>query len=60
VIETLEDLDKKSRDRKVWVKSWLANKDGKGAYANILQEIQLTDSENFRKYLRMNIETFQG
>ena len=39
LIETLEDLDKKSRDRKVWVKSWLANKDGKGAYANILQEL---------------------
>ena len=31
----------------------------KGAYANILQELRLNDHEDFRKYLRMNRDTFQ-
>ena len=50
---------KKRRSRKIWMKDWLRERDKKGAYANILQELRLNDRENFRKYLRMNTETFQ-
>ena len=49
---------KKRKSRKVWVKSWLINKDTKSAYNNILRELRLDDVENFRRYLRMNTETF--
>ena len=40
------------------MKDWLLERDTKGAYANILQELLLNDHENFRKYLRMNTDTF--
>ena len=41
------------------MKDWLRKTDTKGAYVNILQELRLNDHENFRKYLRMNKETYQ-
>ena len=50
---------KKNKKRKMWVKSWLLRRDEKSAYQNILQELRLEDAENFRRYLRMNSETFE-
>ena len=50
---------KKNKKRKMWVKSWLLRRDEKSAYQNILQELRLEDAENFRRYLRMNRETFE-
>ena len=41
------------------MKDWLCEKNTKGAYDNILQEVRLNDHENFRKYLRKNTDTFQ-
>ena len=41
------------------MKDWLNERDTKGVYADILQELHLNDHENFRKYLHMNTETFQ-
>ena len=50
---------KKSRNKKTCMKDWLHERDTKGAYANILQELRLNDHDNFRKYLHMNTDTFQ-
>ena len=50
---------KKSRNRKTWMKYWPHERDTRGAYADILQELRLDDHENFRKYLDMNTDTFQ-
>ena len=55
--ELLLQNSKKRRVRKIWVKNWLKMKNEKGAYNNILNELKLTDSENFRKYLRKNTAT---
>ena len=41
------------------MKDSLHERDAKGAYANILQELRLNDHDNFRKYLRMNTDTIQ-
>ena len=49
----------KSRNRKTWMKDWLRERDTKGAYANILQELRLNEHKNFRKYFFMNTDTFQ-
>ena len=52
-------LKKKRRNRrKIWMKTWLANRDVNSAYNSIMQELRLNDRENFRMYLRMNTETF--
>ena len=50
---------KKSRNKKTCMKDWLRERDTKGAYANILQELRLNHHDNFRKYLHMNTDTFQ-
>ena len=50
---------KKSRNRNTWMKDWLCERDTKEAYGSILQQLRLNDHENFRKYLRMNTDTFQ-
>ena len=40
------------------MKDGLRGRHTKEAYANILQELRLNDHENFKKYLRMNTDTF--
>ena len=47
----------RKKPRKILMKQWLKEKDAKGAYSNILQELRFQDQENFRKYLRMNTHT---
>ena len=51
--------NEKKRFRSVWVKPWLLNRDEKSAYNNILGELRLKDQEEFRKYLRMNTQTYE-
>ena len=40
------------------MKPWLKNRRETSAYSNILQELRLQDQEEFRKYLRMNTDTY--
>ena len=49
---------KKRKPRKWWVRIWLAARDKKSAYNNILQELRLDDKDYFRRYLRMNTVVF--
>ena len=55
----IQKKPRRNRIRKTWMKDWLRKRDTKGAYVNILQELRLNDHENFRKYLRLNTETYQ-
>ena len=55
----IQKKPRRNRIRKMWMKDWLRKRDTKGAYNNILPELRLNDHENFRKYLRMNTETYQ-
>ena len=41
------------------MRKWLAMRLEKSAYYNILAELQNSDTEHYRNYLRMNNETFQ-
>ena len=58
-IHVLQKRRRRQRSRNVWVKEWLQKRDEKGAYNNILQELRLNDAENFRRFIRMNTETYQ-
>ena len=49
----------KKRIRKKWMKDWLLEREVKGAYSNIVQELRLQDHEHFRKYLHMSTTTFE-
>ena len=39
---------------KIWTREWLLKRNKRGAYNGILNELRLTDKEDFIKYLRMN------
>ena len=43
--------NRKKKQRKEWVKGWLANRARKGAYTNIIRELKVIDKENYRQYL---------
>ena len=54
------ELDtKKKLRRKIWTREWLLKRNERGVYNGTLNELRLTDKENFRKYLRMNTSTFE-
>ena len=55
-----EDLETcKKKKKRIWAREWLLERPNKGAYNGILSELHLTDQKDFRKFLRMNTETFQ-
>ena len=49
---------KKRKKCTVWVKEWLRRRNTRGAYNTIVSELQLQDRYSYRRYLRMNCETF--
>ena len=49
--------NKKKRKRTVWVKSHLAQRSTTSAY-QLVNELRLTDNEEYRCYLRMDTSTF--
>ena len=61
IAEDLETCKKKKKKKKkrIWATEWLLERPNKGAYNGILSELHLTDQKDFRKFLRMNTETFQ-
>ena len=59
IIGLLTKENRRRRNKKIWVKKWLAARDDKGAYNNIIQELRLDDVGSYRRYLRMNTETFE-
>ena len=54
------NVGKTRRQRKVWVKGWIRERKIKGAYNNaLLCDVSLlTDREDYRRFMRMNSETF--
>ena len=54
----MQKKKEKRRKKVVWVKPWLANREFKSAYCNILAELRLHDEEEFRRYLRINTEAY--
>ena len=45
---------KERRKRKKWVRLWIRKKASKEAYYSIINDLNLTDKVDFRKYLRIN------
>ena len=55
-----EEKGKKKRKRKrMWTRDIFLNRETKGAYSLLLQEMRLKDLESFRQYLRMSTDVFQ-
>ena len=61
LLKTQKQKEKKSkRQKSIWMKPWLKNRNNKSAYNNILPELLLNDKEEFRRYLRMNTTAYEA
>ena len=49
--------NRKKRSR--WVDNWLLSCEESGAYHQLINELKLSDSDAYRRYIRMNEETFE-
>ena len=47
---------KERRKRRQWVRPWIRMKDSKGAYYSIINNLRLTDKENFTKYHHIKLK----
>ncbi len=50
---------KKRKKRVYWVKPWLTERDNKSLYTNLVKELILADRGDYRRFMRMNTETFE-
>ena len=50
---------KKRRKRRQWLRLWTRKRDSKGGYYMMINDLKLTDEEDFRKNLRMNTSAFK-
>ena len=56
----LADADnKKRRERFVWVRPWLAYRETLGAYQALVLEFADREHDEYRRFMRMDPETFQ-
>ena len=42
----------------VWQKSWIARRNERDTYRTLFQELRFEDEEGYRRYLGMDINTF--
>ncbi len=50
---------RKTRRRSCWTKSWLLCSDEQNIYKGLVNELKLADRADYRRFLRMNTETFE-
>ncbi|KAK8788609.1 hypothetical protein V5799_021616 [Amblyomma americanum] len=58
MLELLEEPPAK-KPRMSWVSPWLQRRKQQGAYENLMRELALEDSENYRRWIRMYTATFE-
>ena len=49
---------KRRKQRTLWVRPWISSRDELGAYNALINEMAMTDREDYRRFMRMNTETF--
>ncbi|KAG8236191.1 hypothetical protein J437_LFUL016287 [Ladona fulva] len=52
--------NRKKRNRKCWVREWILRRDTHGAHNNLLKELKIEDSQQFRNFIRMSATDFEG
>ena len=54
-----EEKVEQRKERSLWMKPYLKNRLRTSTRQSIFKELRLKDKEEFRQYLRMNIENYQ-
>ena len=47
-----QECIKQRRKQRQWVRPWIRKRDSKGTYYSFINDLRLTDKEDFRKYLQ--------
>ena len=47
------------RSRHIWERSWIRRREGRGVYGTLLRELDAEDPEMFRRYHRVDRESFR-
>ncbi len=47
-------------NRQTWTKRWIMRRQGQGAYANLVKELNAEEPEQFRQYHRMDRQSFES
>ncbi|XP_042897245.2 uncharacterized protein [Parasteatoda tepidariorum] len=50
---------KKEKKRTLWTKAWRLRRQRLGCYENLLRKLALEDQESYRRFLRMDTESFE-
>ncbi len=53
-------MRKKQKSRRAtWVKPWLARREVRGYYENLVRELKLEDSGLYRRWIRLDVDAFE-
>ena len=47
------------RNRSVWVRQWIRNRQAQGAYHQLMKELEMIDTSSYRNFVRMDVATFE-
>ncbi|GFU95745.1 DDE Tnp4 domain-containing protein [Trichonephila clavipes] len=50
---------RKAKKKRVWQRKWLQRRIQLGCYENLMKELALENSESYRRFLRMDVSTFE-
>lgn len=50
---------RRRKNRVIWTKKWIQNRDLQGAYHQLLNELRQIDTSGFRNFVRMDATTFE-
>ncbi|CAB4038159.1 Hypothetical predicted protein, partial [Paramuricea clavata] len=54
----LDEIQKKKRSRKVWVRPWIARRQQRGCFHQLVPELELEDETSYFNYFRMDKKHF--
>ena len=49
---------KKRKERKCWVKPWIASRDTQGAYQCLVTELSIGEHDEYQRFMRMDHDAF--
>lgn len=49
---------RRQKKRTVWIREWMKKRQQYGAYQHLVKELRLSDSNGYKKFLRMDPESF--
>ena len=55
----LQRRRRRHRNRRIWTRKWILNRERQGAFNQLMQEIRILDTSSYRNFVRMTASTFE-